>query len=163
MEKLDYEELEREVGDFITKNNKMILATCSNNRVTARMMSIVNQGMTIFFQTDKEYLKYQQIVENPNVALCTGNIQIEGTAKITCQPYENPFFIESYKRQHPSAFEKYSHLSDNVIIEVSPTLVTFWKYTPDRKPYRDFLDVRQKEAYREYYLKPDDVSCSILS
>ena len=162
MEPLDYSILEKEVIEFVSNNNKMVLATSSNNRVTARMMSIVNQGMTISFQTDKDFLKFQQIEENPNVALCTGNIQIEGTAKITCQPFDNPFFVDTYKLQHSTAYEKYSHLKDNVIIEVNPVLVTFWKYTADRKPYRDFLDIQQKEAYREYYLKPDDLSCSIF-
>lgn len=154
MELLDYSQVENEVIDFITRNNTMVLATCSENRVTARAVSIINQGMKIYFQTDFEFLKYRQIKENPNVALCHGNIQIEGQAKITCHPFENPYFIENYKNQHKTAFEKYSHLKDNVIIEVEPSFITFWKYTEvDRKPYRDFLDVKEQKAYRKYYQK----------
>ncbi len=154
METLDYFQVEKEVIDFISRNSKMVLATCSENRVTARAVSIVNQGMKILFQTDTEFLKYRQIIENPNVALCSGNIQIEGQATITCHPFENPYFIENYKVIHKTAFEKYSHLKDNVIVQVEPSLITFWKYTEvDRKPYRDFLDVKVQKAYREYYQK----------
>lgn len=33
-------------------------------------------------------------------------------------------------------------------------LITFWKYTVvDRKPYQDFLNVKEHKAYREYYQK----------
>lgn len=80
METLDYSKVEKEVIDFITRNNKMVLATCSKNRVTARTVSIINQGLKIYFQTDIEFLKYRQIKENSNVALCQGNVQIEGQA-----------------------------------------------------------------------------------
>lgn len=154
METLDYSKVEKEVIDFITRNNKMVLATCSENRVTARTVSIINQGLKIYFQTDIEFLKYRQIKENSNVALCQGNVQIEGQAKITCHPFENPYFIENYQNRHKTAFEKYSHLKDNVIIEIEPNLITFWKYTEaDRKPYRDFLNVKEQKAYREYYQK----------
>lgn len=135
----------------------MVLATCSGNRVSARTVSIVNHGLKIYFQTDIDFLKYKQIKENPNVALCFENIQIEGQATITCHPFENRFFIENYKIQHKTAFENYSKLKDNVIIEVEPLLITFWKYTEvDRKPYRDFIDIKEQKAYREYYQKPFD-------
>jgi uncharacterized pyridoxamine 5'-phosphate oxidase family protein len=154
VEILDYFQVEKEVIDFISRNNKLVLATCSENQVTARTVSIINQGIKIYFNTDIEFLKCRQIKENPNVALCQGNIQIEGQAKITCHPFENQYFVKNYKNQHKTAFEKYSHLKDEVIIEVEPSLITFWKYTEtDRKPYRDFLDVRERKAYREYYQK----------
>jgi len=47
----------------------------------------------------------------------------------------------------------YSHLEDEVVIEVEPTLVTFWKYNSEHKPFRGFLDVKRQQAYREYYRK----------
>jgi uncharacterized pyridoxamine 5'-phosphate oxidase family protein len=131
----------------------MILATSAQNRVTARPVSIINNGLLVLFQTDKDFIKYQQIKQNPNVALCIGNMQIEGTAKITCQPFENNFFIDNFKRLHQSAFQRYSHLKDNVIIEVQPKLITFWEYDENHKPFRDFLNITEQKAYREYYGK----------
>ena len=155
METLDYFQAEREAVDFISQNNKMVLATCSDQRVTARMISIIHDGMRIFCQTDRNFIKYRQITENPNVALSAGNIQIEGIAKITGHPSENRFFAETYQLAHPSSYEKYSHLKDEVVIEIIPHLVTFWKYSDGQKPYRDFIDVKKKEACREYYETKD--------
>jgi general stress protein 26 len=154
LETLDYGQVEKEVVDFIAGNNKLVLATCLENRVTARTVSIINQGMKIYFQTDREFLKYRQIKENPNVAFSIENIQIEGQAKIAGHPLENPFFIEKYKGRHQTSFENYSHLQDEVVIEVEPTFITIWKYTEqDHKPYRDYLDVKKRSAYRELYSK----------
>ncbi|HBE79558.1 MAG TPA: pyridoxamine 5'-phosphate oxidase [Firmicutes bacterium] len=154
MEKLNYFEAEKEVIDSISKNKLMVLATSFENRVTARTMSIINKGITIFFQTDKNFIKYQQIERNPNVALCIENIQIEGIAKIKGHPYENSFFTDTFKIKHKGSYENYSHLTDEIVIEVEPHFITFWKYNEtDRKPYRDFINVRERKAYREYYLK----------
>lgn len=153
MDVLNYLELEKEAINFITTNKKMVLATCSENRVTARTMSIINDELLIYFQTDQAFIKYRQIKANPNVALSTGNMQLEGVATPTCQPLENPFFVENYQKHHQSAFQLYSHLEENVIIEVQPILITFWKYDQDHKPYRDFLNITQQIAYREKYQK----------
>lgn len=153
---LNYPDLENEAIAALDKQTKMVLATCAGNRVTARTMSIVHQGLLIMFQTDVHFTKHQQIRENPNVALAAGNLQIEGTARITCHPYDNPGFIEKYCVIHESAFRRYSHLKENVIIEVDPCLITFWKYDENRNPYRDFLDVAERKAYREYYLSDSE-------
>ena len=154
METLEYAQVEAEVVNFISQNNLMVLATGSENRVSARTVSIINRGLHIYFQTDMEFLKYRQIKDNPNVALCLGNVQIEGAAKLIGHPLANPWFIENYQKYHPTSFAKYSHLQDNVVIEVTPHLVTLWKYTAgDQQPFRDFLDVKEQQAYREYYQK----------
>lgn len=115
------------------------------------MMSTINQGLTVYFQVDRDSTKFRQISENPNVALCASNMQLEGIARVSCHPLEDPFFIEKYRQYHEGSFNTYSHLNNEVIIEVQPRLITFWKYDTDHKPYRDFLDIRQREAFREYY------------
>lgn len=154
MERLNFIEAEQETIDFLNKSKLMVLATSAKDHVTARMMSIVNDGMTIYFQTDKDFIKYRQIMENPNVALCVGNIQIEGVAKITCQSLEDPFFAEAYRKNHEGSFNKYSHRPNTIIVEVQPKRVTYWKYDETTgEPFRDFLDFEQREAFREYYLE----------
>ena len=37
-----------------------VLATCAGNHVTIRPMSHVNDGLTVYFQTGKDYLKEPQ-------------------------------------------------------------------------------------------------------
>jgi uncharacterized pyridoxamine 5'-phosphate oxidase family protein len=151
MEEIDFESLQQEAVEFLQANKFMILATCADHRVTARTVSIINDGLRIYFQTDRNFLKCRQIEENNPVALATGNIQIEGKAQITCHPLENIFFRENYQKSHEGSFRKYSHLKDEVIIEIEPTLVTFWKYDSEQRPFREYLMVEEKKAYREYY------------
>ncbi len=153
METLPYHELEEETINFIGQANRMVLATCAQSRVTARTMSVINRGLVICFQTDLEYTKTGQIRQNPNVAPCAGNMQLEGTARFAGPPLADPWFAENYRRVHERAFQKYSHLESDVIIEVEPRLVTFWKYDAGHNPYRDYLDLVERRAYREVYEK----------
>ena len=149
---IPFNELKKEIIGLLKKNKILVLATCCENRVTARSMSCVNMELSILFQTDKEFLKYEQIVNNSNVALCAGNMQIEGTAVIRNHPLDesNKEFIELYKDSHLGSYEKYSHLENNVVIEVRPTVVTLWKYV-DGMPCRDYLYVQEGKAKRERY------------
>ncbi|MEI6287764.1 MAG: pyridoxamine 5'-phosphate oxidase family protein [Bacillota bacterium] len=149
---IDYETLRAEVEAAISAKGKMVLATSKNDRVTARTMSVVNFGLTIYFQTDSEFLKYEQMLTNPNVALCFDNVQIEGKVYNEGRSYaeKNEFFREQYRKIHPGSFAAYSHLQTTVLFRVEPQLVTLWKYQ-DGKPHRWFLDIVNKCARLEEY------------
>lgn len=153
MEELNYAYLKDEVSKLLDGNKHMVLATCSHDRVTARMMSVVHKDLKLYFQTGKDSVKSTQIGENPNIALCAGNIQIEGTASGRGHPHDedNAAFLDLYKENHKAAYDKYSGLEEEIVFEVDVGLVTLWKYTPDgNRPYRDFLDIAGKKAFREY-------------
>ncbi|KYH28749.1 pyridoxamine 5'-phosphate oxidase [Clostridium tepidiprofundi DSM 19306] len=130
----------------------MVLATSKNNRVTARSVSCILVNSKIYFQTDKTFLKYDQIKHNPNVALCVDNFQVEGYAKIKGHPFEekNKNFIEVFRKEHEGSFNAYSHMRNEVVIEVEPKFITAWKYE-NGKPFREFLDFENGRAYRKYY------------
>lgn len=148
----DSYELKEEIITMLEKEKHIVLATCSDGRVTARTMSHVNTGMDIFFQTDKKFLKVEQILKNPRVALCAGNLQIEGIAELQGHPSdsENSEFCRLYKQKHPHSFEMYAVMKDEIVIRVKPSLVTLWKYV-DGKPCRDYLNLCEDIAYRVYY------------
>jgi uncharacterized pyridoxamine 5'-phosphate oxidase family protein len=131
----------------------MVLATSENDRVTARMMSCVIIDRNIYFQTDKKFDKYAQIIANPNIALCIDNIQIEGTASFLGHPLsdENKFFAEVYKRHHKGSFDRYSSLPDNVLVKVVPSKITLWKYNLNQA-YRLFFDMVNEKVEKEIYL-----------
>jgi general stress protein 26 len=152
-ETLDYAELEQEVLGLIDRNRTMVLATCADARVTARMMSVIHDGLTLYFQTGQDSTKYQQMAANPQVALCIGNLAIEGRAALRGHPLapESRFFAETYRRLHRGSYDTYSALPSNRMVEVQPILVTLWKYDADGKPFRDFLDVAERRAWREVY------------
>lgn len=153
VEELDYAKLERDVMKLLEKAKLIVLATSADNQVTARTMSCVNDGLTIYCQTGGTSTKYGQITRNANVALCIGNMQIEGTASIIGHPFseENERFVDLYKKRHARSFKLYSHLQDEVVIKIKPTKVTLWKYDLFRggKSYRDFLSISDRRAYRQ--------------
>jgi len=79
-QKIDLQTLEGEIKETLGDHKIMVLTTCSSNRVTARSMSCIIDGLNVFFQTDSGFLKIGQILENPRMALCHVNVQIEGNA-----------------------------------------------------------------------------------
>jgi nitroimidazol reductase NimA-like FMN-containing flavoprotein (pyridoxamine 5'-phosphate oxidase superfamily) len=145
-------ELETEIINILEREKHLVLATCSDGRVTARTMSHVNDGMDILFQTDKRFLKVEQMLKNPKVALCIGNLQIEGTAELLRHPSEpeNADFCSIYRQKHPHSFEMYAYIKDEIVVKVKPSLITLWKYI-NGKPCRDYLDVLRAKAYRVFY------------
>jgi general stress protein 26 len=151
MDMINYDILEEQFFKQLSNNKVIVLATCIENKVTARNMSCVMYNHKIYFQTDKLFLKTKQILENKCVALCVDNIQIEGDAKIIGHPDEEPEFSELYKRYFRTSYDTYSHLKNQIVIEVEPTFITLWKYADGHKPYRDFLDRTLHKAYREMY------------
>jgi len=149
---INYDDLKEEVIQFLGNNQILVLATSANNRVTGRSMACASKGLTVYCQTDRRFLKFKQIEQNPQVALCAQNVQIEGVAKIRKHPLDpsNKEFVEFYSKAIPRAFETYSHLKNFVVIEVEPTLITLWK-TSEGKRCREFLRIQEKKAEREFY------------
>lgn len=126
----EYIDLKNETYNHLMNNRHIVLATSSHGRVTARTISYIVLDNKIMFQTDSTFLKAKQIKSNNKVALCIDNIQIEGIAKILGNPFDeyNNKFLKKYKQIHESAYNKYSHTKNEIVIEVCPILITIWKY-----------------------------------
>lgn len=148
MKLLDFDVLFKEFIITLEKEQSMVLATSSNDKVTARMMSHVNDGIDIYFQTGNESEKLKQIETNPRIAFAIGNVQIEAFAEILGHPIQNPNFIELYKTKFPRYYELYTNSDDEVLIKAIPIKVAFYKYI-DGKPCKDTLDLKSKKVYRE--------------
>lgn len=138
--------------NMIGKAQKMALATSMNDRVTVRTMSFVIENEKLYFQTDTNFIKFQQIKSNPLVAVCWNNIQFEGSCNILGHPFEpqNLFFQKAFKENYKNSFEKYSHLRNEIVVEILPILVTVWGYD-NGKPYREFFDFKNRHYHKEYY------------
>jgi uncharacterized pyridoxamine 5'-phosphate oxidase family protein len=152
VEKLNYKD---ELAKFLkqTKDHRlMTLATCADNCPTARTMSVIILDENIYFQTGINLLKYKQIVVNNNVALCFDNVQIEGKANILGKPLEekNIKIMEEYKKCFEQAYKSYSHLEDEILIEIKIEKITLWEYDLKGKPYRIFIETEKEETYKEY-------------
>lgn len=117
----------------------MTLSTCSANRVTSRPMSMIVTDGRFYCQTDKTYLKYRQISENQNVAVCHKNFSIEGTCRCIGKPLENDFFINAFKKHFYGSYKAYSDLQNERLLEIVPTLIYSWNYKLT-KLYMEYFD-----------------------
>lgn len=129
------------------KGRQMVLSTSLHDKVTSRMMSVILKDGDFYFQTDKTFRKYNQLIKNENVALCIDNIQIEGVCKELGHPLENSFFCSIYKECFQDSYEKYSSLTNETLFVVTPLYIERWIYK-DAIPFVETFDV----AKREYYL-----------
>jgi uncharacterized pyridoxamine 5'-phosphate oxidase family protein len=149
MEILDFEiELEK-IYNQIKENKLAVLATSSENKPTARTMSIIFLDNKIYCQTSIEYIKCKQLMENKNVAVCIFNLQIEGIANIKGRTTDFDEFIKMYKIIHEDSFKKYSKLECSRLIEIIPKKIIKWDYDSNGKPSRIFIDLVKKEIYRK--------------
>ncbi len=147
---------EEKINEFYTEfgdSKIMVLSSAYNNKVSSRMMSIVHIDRKFYFQTDKNFRKYQQILSNPNIALCIDNIQIEGVCKEVGKPFDNIKFVEVFKENYESSYKNYSNLIDEALFEISPSYIQRWLYI-DRKPFIEKIDLDSKSyAIDKYDLK----------
>lgn len=149
---MDYDKNISEFFKKIGEAKKMVLATCFNNKPTARMMSCIIINNNIYFQTDRNFIKYNQLLNNKNVALCIDNIQVEGVAGECGHPFnsENEQFSLLYEKHYPSSFKMYSHLADEVVFKVTLQKIILWEYE-NGKPLRIYFDFINKNITKDYY------------
>ncbi|MGL4935865.1 MAG: pyridoxamine 5'-phosphate oxidase family protein [Cetobacterium sp.] len=135
----------------IGEAKKAVLSTSSNNRVTSRMMSFVIYERKFYCQTDKRFLKIEQISNNPKVSICIDNIQIEGIAQILGKPLENKNFIVLFKKHFKNSYENYSFLENEILLEITPTFISVWNYK-EGIPIREYYNLTSKEYKEEIYI-----------
>ena len=125
----------------------MALASSVNDYVMVRNVSCLFYDNKVWFKTDKNFRKTQQLYQNPHVALCWSGVQIEGVAENKGLVVEEPGrrFEALYKKHLWGSYNKYSHEDTEIIIEVSPKFVEIWDTSEDNYAYQIFLDF-DKEA-----------------
>jgi general stress protein 26 len=131
----------------------MALASSVNNHVMVRNVSCLFYDGKVYFKTDKNFRKTQQIFENPQVALCWSGVQIEGTAEnkglVTDEPDRK--FETLYKKFLWGSYNKYSHEDTEIIIEVTPKFVEIWDTSEDNYAYQIFIDFSDKTVEVKEY------------
>lgn len=113
-----------ELGD----HKFMVLSTALNDKVTSRTLSMVIQDGIIYFQTDKKFRKYEQIRNNPNVAVCVDNTQIEGICRELGHPLDFPEFCTLFQKCYEGSYKRYTALEDERLFEVRPIYMERWIY-----------------------------------
>ena len=124
---MEYDLLLQKIMKLLSKTNYVVLATASKDGiVTASKMCVISDGTTLYFQTDSNFEKARNIMENPNVAITIENIYFKGQAIITGHPSQNQFFVEKMKERHYQTYENYTNLHNQILIKVNLTECRIW-------------------------------------
>ena len=57
MDELNYNDLSNEIIEKLESTNVIVFATCADNKVTARTMCPINDGLAVFFGTSRKSKK----------------------------------------------------------------------------------------------------------
>jgi uncharacterized pyridoxamine 5'-phosphate oxidase family protein len=150
MELYEYEK--ERFKQYLKKNTLWVVATSSNDIVSARSMSIINKDMIMYFQTDIYFEKYKQLKSNPNIALCSRNFQVKGIAKDLGQTLDpvNKHLMELYKEVHPGSYNHYSQKPESCLIQIDVTSIKIWDYI-ENEPYITTVDLINNTANKIHY------------
>ena len=131
----------------------MALASSVNDYVMVRNVSCLFYDNKVYFKTDKNFRKTQQLFENPHVALCWSGVQIEGLALNKGLVVEEPGrrFETLYKKFLWGSYNKYSHEDTEIIIEVTPKFVEIWDTSEDNYAYQIFIDFDKQSVEVKQY------------
>lgn len=151
--RIDFEKIKNEVIFNLENNRTWVLSTASDGNVSSRSMSIINKGLNIYFQTNKCYIKHNQMNKNNNVALCFNNISIEGVAEEIgdWKDENNKELMKLYKSVHLSSFNAYGLLDGQVVYKITPKKIKIWKYI-NGNPIRQNLYVNEGIAEELYFM-----------
>ena len=150
---LTYEQAVELMFDKLGAWKIMALASSVNDYVMVRNVSCLFYDNKVWFKTDKNFRKTQQLYENPNVALCWSGVQIEGVAENKGLVVDEPDrrFEKLYKEHLWGSYNKYSHEDTEIIIEVSPKFVEIWDTSEDNYAYQIFINFETKSVEVKQY------------
>ena len=137
------EKYESFLAEF-AKGKTMVLSSSEKGKVSSRMMSVVCINGAFYFQTDRSFRKYRQLMDNPQAALCIDNIQIEGVCRELGSPMEEPLFCKVFQECFGGSFRAYSSLENERLFVLEPEYVQRWVYK-NSLPFIEVFDVKKQE------------------
>lgn len=148
----EYIKAKRLLWDKIGNGKDMVLSTASNNSVTSRTISAALCDEKIYVMTYQYMNKCSQIMENKNVALCLGLIQMTAIADIIGSPLniKNTVFANAHREAFPKFFDLYVNSPDSVLIEITPTTALFYTDNGYNGYFIDFSNKNAKRLIEEY-------------
>jgi len=146
MTELNFNELAKEIIAKLQAEDTIYLATSAHDKVTARAMAHINDGLDILFATTDGSEKIRQIRQNPNVALVVGTLRIEAVATLFGHPSGHAFFATEYPKKFPHLGDAYPERPDDILVIAKPAKMSLFKFTG--KPCEDVLEPGSNRAYR---------------
>ena len=155
---LTFEQAVEIMFDKLGTDKIMALASSVDDYVMVRNVSCLFYDGLVWFKTDKNFRKTQQLFKNPHVALCWSGVQIEGIAENRGLVVDEPDrkFEKLYKKYLWGSYNKYSHEDSEIIIAIIPKFVEIWDTSEDNYAYQIFIDFDNKSVEVKPYDKKDN-------
>ena len=150
---ITYEDAVKRMFEMLGDSKVMALASSVQDYVMVRNVSCLFYDEKIYFKTDKNFRKTQQLFENPQVAMCWSGIQVEGIAQNKGLVIEEPGrrFEKGYQKHLWQSYNKYSHEDTEILIEVAPKYMEIWDTSEDGNAFQLFLDFEKKSIEVKQY------------
>ena len=150
---LTFEQAVAIMFDKLGDSKIMALASSVNDYVMVRNVSCLFYDNRVWFKTNKNFRKTQQLFANPHVALCWSGVQIEGLAENKGLVVDEPDrrFETLYKKHLWGSYNKYSHEDTEIIIEVTPKFVEIWDTSEDNYAFQIFIDFDKQAVEVKQY------------
>lgn len=124
---MTYEEIKQNIIRLLERTPFTCLATANKNgEVSNSQVCLINDGLTVYTQTDESFEKAENIRQNSNVALNCGAYYFKGKAEIVGRPKDNEKFVSLIKQKHLSTYNHYTNLPSEVLIKITLTEARIW-------------------------------------
>lgn len=152
---MNFQEAKSIMFEKLGNSKIMALATTDNDYVLVRNVSCVFYNEKIYFKTDKNFRKTQQLFNHPQVAMCFNGVQVEGIAKNLGLVIDEPgrIFEKKYKEYLWGSYNAYSHIDTEILIEVTPKFVEVWDTDENNYAFQLFIDFEKQEVEKIEYDK----------
>ena len=91
-------------------------------------------------------------MENPIVAICYGNLQIEGLAEIKGSPLleSNKIYSDKYKEKQPNLYDQFVKFDGMVIVKVDITSIHSWENWDEESKgfFIGIIEIPKKIAFK---------------
>lgn len=150
---MEFNEAKKIMDEKLGEWKIMALASCADNYPMVRNVSCLFYNDRIYFKTDKNFRKTQQLYVNPRVAMCWNGVQVEGVAMVKglVVDEEGRTFETLYKKYLWQSYNAYSHVDTEILIEVEPKFVEVWDEDENRKAFQLFIDFDTQSVERRQY------------
>ncbi len=131
----------------------MALASSVDDYPMVRNVSCIFYNDKIYFKTDKNFRKTQQLFKNNQVAMCFNGVQVEGKALNKGLVIDEPgrIFEKKYQEFLWQSYNAYSHVDTEILIEVEPKFVEIWDEDENRNAFQLFIDFENETVeYKPY-------------
>lgn len=143
---MNFQEAKAVMFKKLGKSGIMALATTADDYVMVRNVSCLFYNDKIYFKTDKNFRKTQQLFKHPQVAMCFNVVQVEGIALNKGLVVDEPgrVFAKLYKEYLWGSYNAYSHEDSEILIEVTPQFVEVWDTDENNYAFQMFIDFKQE-------------------